>query len=39
MDNQNINKKITILGAGVSGKALAFLAQRLGYSVLISDRK
>lgn len=39
MDNHNINKKITILGAGVSGKALAFLAQRLGYRVLISDCK
>lgn len=39
MDNNNINKNITILGAGVSGKSLAFLARRLGYRVLVSDRK
>ena len=39
MDDNNINKNITILGAGVSGKSLAFFALRLGYRVLVSDRK
>jgi len=30
--------KVTIIGAGVSGRALALLAARLGFSVFVTDR-
>ena len=33
------NKKITIIGAGVSGQGAALLANQLGAKVLISDIK
>ena len=32
-------EKITIIGSGVSGKALALLAKRLGHKVFVSDAK
>ena len=32
-------EKITIIGSGVSGKALALLAHRLGHDVFVSDAK
>lgn len=37
--NELDNKKISVIGAGVSGKALAELAQKLGASVFVSDSK
>ncbi|GHS98865.1 UDP-N-acetylmuramoylalanine--D-glutamate ligase [Synergistales bacterium] len=32
-------KRFTVIGAGVSGTALALLARRLGYEVFVSDEK
>lgn len=32
-------KKVTVVGAGVSGQALAFFAERLGAQVFVSDKK
>ena len=43
MDTQNAigwtSKRITVIGAGVSGKALAELARRLGAEVFVSDER
>ncbi len=35
----NINKKISVIGAGISGQGLALLAKNLGYDVFVSEQK
>ena len=34
-----MSKKIVVIGAGVSGQGLAFLASEMGYEVFVSDKK
>jgi len=36
-DRMNRMDRITVIGAGVSGRALAILASKLGYSVFVSE--